>query len=145
MPRDRQRVNLKDGLKLDLNSLARRETGPVSIHWWNNYWDELTARGEITANMSGTYEGWFRINMAGGIDQWIILEPRPRPYGGFQCPTSNHTCSISGTCGSSVAPIRFREAKLLFSALPATPDAIEPFAWLFGPCPRVLPDMAHRA
>jgi hypothetical protein len=29
--------------------------------------------------MSGTVEGWFRINMVGGTDQWITLIPASAP------------------------------------------------------------------
>src|SRR5215213_6714036 len=80
MPRDRQRVKLQDGLKLDLNNLIRKsfitpgtKTGPVGIQWRDNYWDQQKGFGHITANMSGTVEGWFRIDLIGGADQWITL------------------------------------------------------------------------
>jgi hypothetical protein len=33
--------------------------------------------------MSGKDEGWFRIQI-GSLDQWIILVPRPRHFGGQQ-------------------------------------------------------------
>ena len=36
----------------------------------------------LSTAISGTDEGWFRINMFGGTDHWIILVPRPRHFGG---------------------------------------------------------------
>jgi hypothetical protein len=97
-------VNLHDGLKLDINRLARNgfimpgaKTGPVGIRWSHGYWGEI-ASGVITANMSGTQEGWFRINMSGGNDQWISLAPHPRNFGGrqwyFVCPVIKRPASV---------------------------------------------------
>jgi hypothetical protein len=105
MPRDLQRVKLQDGLKLDLNRLVRRgvikpgaKTGLVGIQLWDHYWDRQKDFGQITADMSGTVEGWFRINMVGGTDQWITLIPRQRSYGGrqwyFVCPYMNRYVSV---------------------------------------------------
>jgi hypothetical protein len=104
MPRDRQRACLQDGLKLDLNRLARQgfvrpgcKTGPMGIRWSHGYWGEIAA-GVITANMSGSYEGWLRINIVGGNDQWIILVPRRRHLGGHQwyfvCPSMKRHVSV---------------------------------------------------
>jgi hypothetical protein len=97
-------VNLGDGLKIDINRLARNgfirpgaKTGPVGIRWFHSYWGEI-ASGLITANMSGTQEGWFRIIMANGNDHWIILAPRPRRFGGrqwyFVCPVTKRLASV---------------------------------------------------
>jgi hypothetical protein len=79
MPRPRERVCLQDGLKLDLNRLAHRgfirrsaKSGPIGIRWTSAYWDEEIASGIITADMSGTHEGWFRIQL-GNLDQIITL------------------------------------------------------------------------
>ena len=105
MPRDRQRVKLQDGLKLDLNNLIRKgfitpgtKTGPVGIQWRDNYWDQQKGFGHITANMSGTVEGWLRIDLIGGADQWITLVPRQRYFGGHQwyfvCPYENRYVSV---------------------------------------------------
>jgi hypothetical protein len=96
MPRPCQRVRLESGLKLDLNRLARRgfiqpgaATGPVGVQWMNSYWEEMTAFGVITADMRGSREGWFRIEI-GQLNQHIILVARPRHFGGHQwfflCP-----------------------------------------------------------
>jgi hypothetical protein len=104
MPRDRKRVNLQDGLKLDLNRLARqgfvrpgRTTGTKGIRWSHSYWGEI-ASGVISADMSGTYEGSFRITIVGGSEQRIILVPRPRHFGGrqwyFVCPYENRYVSV---------------------------------------------------
>jgi hypothetical protein len=74
MPRPRQRVCLQEGLKLELNRLIRRgtvrpstKTGPHLIQWTNSYTGELVAVGEITANLCGSEEGWFRFQ-AGNLD-----------------------------------------------------------------------------
>ena len=78
MPRPRERVCLQDGLKLDLNRLARQgfvrrgaNIGVRGIRWTHSYWGEI-ATGTISADMSGTDEGWFRIQL-GSLDQRIML------------------------------------------------------------------------
>ena len=103
MPRPRQRVCLQDGLKLDLNRLARRGfvrpgayIGPCGITWTHSYWGEV-ATGLISANMTGKDEGWFRIQL-GSLDQWITLAPQKRHFGGrqwyFVCPVTNRLASV---------------------------------------------------
>ena len=95
MPRPLQRVRLESGLKLNLNSLARRGfikpgaiTGPVSIAWTDGYTGQQIA-GSITADMSGEQTGWLRIRL-GRLDQLIGLVARRRHFGGrqwfFMCP-----------------------------------------------------------
>jgi hypothetical protein len=103
MPRPCQRVRLENGLKLDLNRLARRgfiDPGGYKcsgIRWTNNYTGEPIASGFITADMSGQDEGWFRIQI-GSLDQRIILVARPRHFGGrqwyFICPCTNRRVSV---------------------------------------------------
>ncbi len=104
MPRPLQRVRLESGLKLDLNRLARQgfvrpgfKSGPSFIRWSNNYTGDEIAVGEITADVSGTQEGWFRIKIE-KLDQWITLVPRPRHFGGrqwyFFCPYMNRRASV---------------------------------------------------
>lgn len=104
MPRPRQRVCLYQGLKLDLNKLARQRlvrpgltVGPNAIRWTYTYTDEVIARGFITASMEGKYEGWLRI-IIGSLDQRIILVPRPRYFGEhqwyFMCPVMNRRASV---------------------------------------------------
>jgi hypothetical protein len=103
MPRPRERVCLQDGLKLDLNCLARRgfvrrgaNIGLRGIRWTHSYWGEI-ATGTISADMSGPHEGWFRIQL-GSLDQRIILVPRARHFGGrqwyFMCPVKNRPVSV---------------------------------------------------
>jgi hypothetical protein len=81
MARPRQRVFLQDGLKLDLNRLARKgfvrhgaNIGGRGITWTHSYWGEI-ASGLISADMGGKDEGWFRIQL-GKLDQWITLVAR---------------------------------------------------------------------
>ena len=83
MPRPRERVCLQDGLKLDLNRLARQgfirrgaNIGSRGIRWTHSYWGEI-ATGTISADMSGKDEGWFRIQL-GSLDQRIVLGPGRR-------------------------------------------------------------------
>jgi hypothetical protein len=104
MPRPRQRACLENGLKLDLNKLARQglvrpgaSVGPYFIRWFSTYWDEEIASGLISASMEGEYEGWFRIQI-GSLDQRIILLPKVRHFGGrqwyFICPVMNRCVSV---------------------------------------------------
>jgi hypothetical protein len=103
MPRSRQRATLECGLKLDLNRLARRgfiRRGAYmrsGITWTNSYYGEEIALGLITADMSGEFEGWFRIEI-GGLSQSIDLTSRPRHFGGrqwyFVCPRSGRNVSV---------------------------------------------------
>ena len=103
MGRDRQRVCLQDGLRLDLNGLIRRgfitpgaKTGPVGISWTHSYWGDL-GQGMIWGDLRGDAEGWFRISL-GKLDQWVILLPRKRRFGGFQwyfiCPVMSRRSSV---------------------------------------------------
>jgi len=103
LSRSRSRVCLQDGLKLDLNNLAKnrfvlrglRTTGR-GIRWIHSYWGEV-ASGTISADMSGQSEGWLRIEL-GALDQWINLVAKPRHYGGrqwyFICPATNRLASV---------------------------------------------------
>lgn len=103
MPRPQYRACLQDGLKLDLNQLARdgfvkfgSNTGPRGIRWTHSYWGDI-ASGAISADMSGECGGWLRIQI-GGLDQRIILAPRQRYFGGrqwyFICPVMNRPASV---------------------------------------------------
>jgi hypothetical protein len=120
MPRPRYRACLQDGLKLDLNQLARNgfikfgaNVGIRGITWSNSYWGEI-ASGSITANMAHSDKGWFEISI-GGFRQRITLVSRPRHFGGrqwfFQCPATNRlarhsfrSCSLSSTAARTTAP-----------------------------------------
>ena len=103
MPRQRQRVCLQDGLKLDLNRLARKgfvepgaNIGGRGITWTHSYWGEI-ASGTISADMSSDDVGWLGIQL-GNLDQRIILCPRARHFGGrqwyFVCPATNRLTSV---------------------------------------------------
>jgi hypothetical protein len=103
MPRPVQRVRLESGLKLDLNSLARRGiikagaiTGPVGIAWTDDTGQQI-ASGHVTADMSGEHVGWLRIRL-GRLDQCISLVARPRHFGGrqwfFKCPHLHSLASV---------------------------------------------------
>jgi hypothetical protein len=107
MPRPCQRVRLESGLKLDINRLVRRGfiepgavTGPRAIGWTNNYTGEQIAVASITANMSGTDEGWLHIKSwkEGSFNQRIVLAARPRHFGGrqwfFLCPYQNRRAMV---------------------------------------------------
>jgi hypothetical protein len=104
MPRARERVCLQDGLKLDLNRLARRgfvrrgaRSGPTGIRWSSIYWGRELTSGVITADMSGNHEGWLGLQL-GNFEQWITLVAQPRPFGGrqwyFMCPVLNRPVSV---------------------------------------------------
>src|SRR5262245_3277979 len=104
MPRERLRVCLQDGLKLDLNRLIRRgfvrlgeSTGPLSIQWMNSGTGEVRASGLITADLRGPKEGWFHFKSS-SVDQRMTLAARPRHLGGrqwyFICPATMRFASI---------------------------------------------------
>jgi hypothetical protein len=63
----------------------------------NSYTGGETARGFITADMSGNHAGWFRIKI-GRLEQLITLTARPRHFGGrqwyFLCPFTLHQVSV---------------------------------------------------
>lgn len=102
MPRPRLRACLQDGLKLDLNHLARRgfikfsaDIGAKQIAW--TIGPRQIASGVITADMSDPSRAWFRIAI-GGFAQQITLVPRPRYLGGHQwffvCPVTGRLASV---------------------------------------------------
>ena len=104
MARQRERVCLEQGLKLDLVQLARcgfiqfgGNVGPRSIQW--NEWmsGELIASGVITADMSGSDFGWLQINMD-NFQQCVELILMPRHFGGgqwyFVCSELNRPASV---------------------------------------------------
>ncbi|MBR1155895.1 hypothetical protein [Bradyrhizobium sp. JYMT SZCCT0428] len=90
-------------MKLDLNRLARigfvrREAniGFRGIKWTHSYWGDI-ASGLISADMTGQFEGWLRIQV-GDLDQRITLVPEERHFGGrqwyFICPVKNRRASV---------------------------------------------------
>jgi hypothetical protein len=103
MPRLRYRVCLQDGLKLDLNRLARQRfikfganIGARRISWSNSH-QGVIAGGVISADMSNSEDAWFRI-ANGGFVQQVTLQSRPRHYGGHQwffvCPATGALASV---------------------------------------------------
>jgi hypothetical protein len=103
MPRDRSRACLNDGLKLDLNRLARRGfvrrgalSGRHGIAWNHSYWGEL-ASGVISADMSGERAGWLRLELGGSLHVFE-LAARGRHFGGrqwyFVCPSTGRLASV---------------------------------------------------
>jgi hypothetical protein len=102
MPRARYRACLQDGLKLDLNQLARQgfikfgaDIGARGISWSNPRQGQI-ARGVISADMTDP-NAWFRIAI-GGFVQQITLVSRPRHFGGrqwfFLCPDTNGLATV---------------------------------------------------
>jgi hypothetical protein len=103
MPRSRQRICLQEGLKLDINLLARRgliapgsATGPQMIRWVNSN-GEVIASGWISADMRSDNEGLLHIQI-GDLDQTVTLVALRRYYGGrqwfFVCPVTNGRASV---------------------------------------------------
>jgi hypothetical protein len=103
MPRPRHRVCLQDGLKLDLNQLARQgfikfgaDIGARAVSWSDSYRRGI-ARAVIFADMRDCSRTWFRIAM-GGFLQQITLVSRPRHFGGrqwfFLCPATGRLATV---------------------------------------------------
>ena len=89
MPRPRTRACLEDGLKLDLNHLARKgfikfgaNIDARRISWTTSHRGEI-ARGIITADMTNPDHAWFRLAI-GSFAHQITLVSRPRHFGGRQ-------------------------------------------------------------
>ena len=102
MPRTRSRVCLQDGLRLDLNRLARKgfikfgtNIGMRGIVWNNPYWGEVV--GIISADMTDPHDSWLGIQI-GESTQRITLVSRSRHFGGrqwfFVCPATNRTATV---------------------------------------------------
>ncbi|WOH53774.1 hypothetical protein [Bradyrhizobium sp. sBnM-33] len=87
MSRSRSRVCLQDGLKLDINRLARNSfikfganIGVKGIAWKHSYWGEI-ARGLISADMTDACHAWLKVEL-GEVVQRITLVSRRRHFGG---------------------------------------------------------------
>jgi hypothetical protein len=93
----------KVALKLDLNKLRRQglvcpgAKREAILRWSYTHSGEEIAKGVLTSNMEGTYEGWLRIQL-GSLDQTIILVAKSRHLGGYQwyfvCPVMNRYASV---------------------------------------------------
>jgi hypothetical protein len=104
MPREKQRVRLEDGLKLDLNRLIRQGFGRPGtnprtdgIRWTCVNTGKEVACGAIHITKDGEDRGCLRIVMA-KLDQRIELVAQPRHFGGqhwyFKCPVTHRNCSV---------------------------------------------------
>src|SRR5262245_9080532 len=103
MSRTRMRVCLQDGLRLDLNRLARKgfikfdsQIGSRGIAWNHSYWGEV-ASGVINADMTNPYDAWMTISLGESV-QRITLEGLHRHFGGrqwfFLCPVTNRRATV---------------------------------------------------
>jgi hypothetical protein len=102
MSRARVRVCLQDGLKLDLNQLARKgfikfdaNIGERGI-LWSSHQGEI-AKGVISADMTNPDNACFRLAI-GSFAQQITLVSRPRHFGGrqwfFVCPVTGGRATV---------------------------------------------------
>ena len=101
MPRPRYRACLEDGLKLDLNHLARKgfikacaNIGPRGISWSNPHQGEI-ARGVISADMTNPDHAWFRLaigSFAQQITFFLSLAPLRRTPVVLSLPRDRRTC-----------------------------------------------------
>src|SRR4029453_5281717 len=102
MSRSRSRVCLQDGLKLDLNRLARKGfvqrgcySGVRGIRWTHSYWGEV-ASALISADLSDASSGWLKLE--GDLNQFISLGAQPRRLRGHQwyffCPVTRRLASV---------------------------------------------------
>lgn len=105
MPRQRERVRLESGLRLDLNNLRRqgfvvpgRGTPPKNIVWRDAASSELIAFGLTYSNMQWPNEGGSLHITLGTLTQDIRLQAVPRHFGGYQwyfvCPFTSKLCSV---------------------------------------------------
>jgi hypothetical protein len=103
MSRSRSRVCLQDGLKLDINRLARNSfikfganIGVKGIAWNHSYWGEI-ARGLISADMTDACHAWLKVEL-GEVAQRITLVSRRRHFGGHQwfflCPATHRLATV---------------------------------------------------
>src|SRR5215475_4018770 len=103
MARNRQRVCLEDGLKLDLNRLASRgfikfgaNIGARGIVWNHSYWGEVE-RAVISADMTSPRDAWLKVQFGESI-QRIELTSRVRHFGGrqwfFVCPATGRRAEV---------------------------------------------------
>jgi hypothetical protein len=102
MSRSRVRVCLQDGLRLDLNRLARKgfikfgmNIGLRGIAWTISWGEGV--HGIIGADMSDQYNAWLRIQIGDSIQQ-ITLVSRSRHFGGrqwfFLCPATGRLATV---------------------------------------------------
>ncbi len=103
MSRPRERVQLEDGLKLDLNKLMRdglMKRGQLrrgTITWSRCGSGELIARGDFESCLPPDSLGWLTLKI-GALDQRIELRATQRHFGGeqwyFVCPVTGRRVSV---------------------------------------------------
>jgi hypothetical protein len=102
MSRSRVRVCLQDGLRLDLNRLARKgfikfgmNIGLRGIAWTTS-WGEVV-HGIISADMSDRHDSWLGVQI-GERTQRITLVSKSRHFGGrqwfFVCPATDRLATV---------------------------------------------------
>jgi hypothetical protein len=103
MARHRERVQLEDGLKLDLNMLCSKGIVPCGPHEWQitswhpRYFGEVRTFCLLNWRLSSASRGSVRLLMR-ALDQSIDLVAAPRHFGGaqwyFVCPAMEVRASI---------------------------------------------------
>ena len=102
MARQRERIRLEDGLKLDLNKLrvqaiSQSETTQRVIFWDPLYSGDARTIGLLVWRFSSASCGSMRLLLR-SLDQSIDLVAAPRHFGGVQwyfvCPTTRRRASV---------------------------------------------------
>jgi hypothetical protein len=102
MARERKRIPLEDGLKLDLNKLhlhAISQTEPLQrvICWNPRYSSDAKTIGLLNCRLASATRGSMRLRV-GALQQSIDLVAAPRHYGGvqwyFTCPVTRRRASV---------------------------------------------------
>ena len=103
MARRRQRVQLEDGFKLNLNRLIKQ--GAVVpgckvsavVTWPQSYSGRPAASCVLTSDLSSLVGGWMHLKR-GAVEQSFWLVTEPRHFGGrqwyFRCPSTGDRVSI---------------------------------------------------
>src|SRR6516164_9094989 len=103
MGRQRERIQLEDGLKLDLNILCSKGIVPLGPNEWQitswhpRYCGEVRTFCLLNWRLSNASRGSVRLLMR-ALEQSIDLMAAPRHFGGVQwyfiCPTTGRRASV---------------------------------------------------
>jgi hypothetical protein len=102
MARPRKRIELEDGLKIDLNKLrvqavSQGETIEWIIRWDPRYSGDARTIGLLICHLASATHGSMRLFLR-SLDQSIDLVALPRHFGGFQwyfiCPKTGQRASV---------------------------------------------------